>query len=249
MSQFFQLQAPEVYFAADMHFRDRALPGEADRRRRFGDFLGDIPPASALFLLGDLFDFFFEYATVVPKRYFDIYFMLRQTVERGVAVHLMGGNHDAWFGDFFREELGLQLHGDRVLFEAQNRKVCCEHGDMCLPGDQGYKRLRAVIRNPAVVKLSKAVHPDLMDAVAAAVSSESKRRSKAIQAEIAKNLADRAPRAYFTAGNDVFVMGHVHFPIHRIHDGRDFMIVGDWVDHFTFGKLQGGRLTLEKARD
>ena len=78
---------------------------------------------------------------------------------------------------------------------------------------------------------------------------KSKRRSKAIQAEVAKTLADRAASHYFDHGNDIFVMGHVHHPIHRIHDGKEFMIVGDWVDHFTYGKLQGGKLSLEKAKD
>lgn len=247
MSTYLQLQDAELYFAADMHFRSQPHHDDSERRRSFSAFVDRIPAGASLLLLGDVFDFFFEYRAVVAKGYFDIYELLYRTQRRGVNIHLLGGNHDAWYTDFFRDELGLTVHGDRILVEAQGRRICCEHGDLCLPGDQGYKRLRAVIRNPGVIKASRIVHPDWMDKLAERVSYESKMRSRTVQEELANQLAERANAFFFGRGNDAFIMGHIHFPLHRIQDGKDFMILGDWIEHCTYGKLQGGQLSLEKA--
>ena len=247
MSAYLSIDRPQLYFTADMHFRSQPHHDDSARRRAFSAFVEAIPDDAALFLLGDVFDFFFEYKAVVAKGYFDIYELLYRTRRRGVDIHLLGGNHDAWFTTFFRDELGITVHGDRILAESQGRRMCLEHGDLCIPGDQGYKRLRSVIRNPGVIKASRIVHPDWMDRLAERVSYESKKRSRTVQEEMAKELAEMAPSFFFGRGNDIFVMGHVHFPIHRIHDGKEFMIVGDWIEHCTYGKLQGGKLSLEKV--
>lgn len=249
MDTYLKISSPDVRFLADTHFRDRLLAGEDERRRAFRSFLDGLPSESALFLLGDIFDFFFEYATVVSKRYFDIFTALYNATQRGVEIHFLGGNHDYWVRDFLSEELGITLHGDEVLIDCQGRKVLCTHGDMFMPGDDNYKMIRSVIRNRFVVRAAKILHPDLMDAIAGGVSQTTRRRNHTNHLEdMAKRLADAARSRCFAKENDIFIMGHVHYPLHRIDNGREFMIVGDWIKDFTYARIKDGKLSLEKFK-
>ena len=135
MDSYLSIPCSELYFLADSHFRDGRIPEEAERRCRFVHFLSQIPDNSAVFLLGDIFDFYFEYATFVSKRYFDIYDALYRTTSRGVDVHFLAGNHDAWYTDFLTNDLGITSHGEDVFVESQGRKIWCTHGDLFMPGD------------------------------------------------------------------------------------------------------------------
>ncbi len=250
MDSYSNISYPQVFFLADTHFHNPRSEAEAQRRRRFIRFLETVPEDSAVFLLGDIFDFYFEYGSVVLKRYFDILHAVRTCVERGVEVHFLGGNHDYWVGDFLSSEIGITLHrGDDILIESQGRRICCAHGDLVLPGDGNYRRIRAIIRNPFVVGAAKTLHPDLMNAIATRISNGSKKRKRGALAKTANHLGDIAPGEFFCKGNDVFIIGHVHYPFHRVYDDRDFMIVGDWIQSYTYGKLEDGKLSLEKAPD
>jgi len=248
MREYAAISASEVLFLADSHFRDRRAPGESDRRRRFIEFLSAVPAGTAVFLLGDIFDFYFEYASVVPKRHTDILHALHSCSKRGVEVHFLGGNHDYWFGDFLREEIGLLPHRDDVFIACQGRKIWCTHGDLFLTGDKSYRTIRSVIRNRAVIAAAKIIHPDLMDAIAARVSHESKRRNRRSVADVARELASRPDATFFSMGNDMIVMGHIHYPLHEVKNGKDLVIVGDWITQFTYARLVGGRVSLETFR-
>ena len=244
MDEYLQISSSEIFFVADSHFRDRRLPGEAERRDRFIQFLLGVPKGAALFLLGDIFDFYFEYATVVPKRYFDIFYALNSCRSRGVEVHFLGGNHDYWFGDFIGRDLGMYVHNDDFLIEGQGRKIRCTHGDLLVPDDRGYRTLRSILRNPFLIKTATLLHPDLLSGIARRVSGGTNKKRKA-QKETANRLANAAGDNCYRWGNDAFVMGHIHYPLHRVHDGRDFVIVGDWIDNFSFAKLADGKISLE----
>jgi UDP-2,3-diacylglucosamine hydrolase len=245
MDSYTTLSKPEVFFLADSHFRDRNRPGESERRRTFIRFLSSVPPASAVFLLGDIFDFYFEYASVVPKRYFDVLHALYDCTRAGAEVHFLGGNHDYWFGDFLRDEIGVVPHGDDVFVSCQGRRIWCTHGDLLLPGDDSYRTIRSIIRNRFIVRVAKLLHPDLMDAIASRVSQGSKNRNRRSVQDMAHEIARRPPETYFSRGNDVLVMGHVHYPLHEVKDGKDLVIVGDWITQFTYARLSGGRVFLE----
>jgi len=249
MLQYLELKSPRIYFLADAHFLDPRNAAESQRRARFRAFLEEVPDDAAVFLLGDIFDFFFEYRRVITKRYFDLFHSIYEAGRRGVDIHLLGGNHDCWFEDFLNDDLGVTLHGDRILIRSQGRNIYCSHGDLFIPNDQNYRLIRSIIRNPLIVKVTRfLLHPDWMDVLAVSVSNHSKGRDRSRQPEIANHLADIAGESFFKWDNDVFIMGHVHSPLHRIHEGRDFMIVGDWIESFTYGLLQGGKLSLEKFR-
>lgn len=248
MNEYLRIESPELLFLADTHFRDRRNPREETRRERFADFLRSVAVGSHVFLLGDIFDFYFGYGSVVSKRYFDVFTTLHEASRRGVELHFVGGNHDYWVDDFLHDEIGLTLHGEWVLVECQGRRICCTHGDQELPGDRGYKVLRTLIRNPYVIKAAKMIHPDLMDRIARSVSKETRKRHRLTQEETANSVADFGAESCFAHNNDIFIMGHVHHPLHRNRNGRDFLILGDWIENFTYGRLKDGKVTLEKLK-
>lgn len=249
MPSFVPLAADDVLFVADTHFRDRSNPAEAARRSRFLRFLESVPAGCALFLLGDIFDFYFEYRSVVSNRYFDLFCGLRRCTERGVRLHFIGGNHDHWAGRFLSEEVGVEIHTTEILFEAQGRRVVCSHGDLVMPRDWGYKILKTVIRNPLVVVASRWIHPDLLDAIAGAVSNGSRAVGGRSQEAGAQRLSDWAHERFFDRGNDIYVMGHVHHALRDERAGREFLIVGDWFRAATYARLYEGSITLETFTD
>jgi UDP-2,3-diacylglucosamine hydrolase len=249
MTDYIEIQDEDIRFLADTHFRSRETEGEAPRRDRFIRFLSGIPRASSLILLGDIFDFYFEYRSVVCKRFVDLFGALMDCRDRGVNLHFLGGNHDYWVGDFAINDLGMTVHRNEILIAAQGRKILCAHGDLVMPGDIGYKILKSIIRNRVVIGASRWIHPDIMDAIARGVAKGSRAISKAPQEARARRMADLAHRKFFSRGNDVFVMGHVHFPLHDVRDGREFLLVGDWIENFTYGRLNQGKLTLERFTD
>lgn len=242
------LRSPDVRIVADTHFRDARVPAERERRDRFIRFLDDLPVHCELFLIGDIFDFYFEYRSVVSRRYVDILAALRRTTARGIPVHFLGGNHDYWVGDRFASELGVTLHERDIFIEAQGRRVVLAHGDLVMPRDYGYKALKSVIRNRFVITLARWIHPDLLDALATGVSLGSRKVFHIPWEERARAVTAHAWEHFFTRGNDAFVMGHVHYPLHETRDGREFMLVGDWLEHYTYARLTNGRLRLETVK-
>lgn len=248
MTDFFEIRDKEIRFLADTHFRSREVSGESERRDRFIRFLDGLPSGSTLVLLGDIFDFYFEYRSVVCKRFVDLFSALSACGRRGVSLHYLGGNHDYWVGDFFSKDLGMTIHQGEFLLTSQGRKIVCAHGDLVMPRDAGYKILKTIIRNRFVIGASKWIHPDIMDAIARGVATSSRRLSKTPQENRAKRIADLAHRRFFSRGNDAFVMGHVHYPLHDARDGRDFVLLGDWIQNFTYAMLCGSVLSLEQFK-
>jgi len=249
MTDFKAISNNDIRFVADTHFRSREVPGEARRRDVFIRFLRSLPEGAALYLLGDIFDFYYEYRSVVGKRFVDLFAEFLACGERGIEMHFLGGNHDYWVGDFITEGLGMTLHWNEILICAQGRKIVCAHGDLAMPGDWGYKFVRPFIRNRLLIGASRWIHPDIMDAIARAVATGSRKMSKEPQEANARRVSERAHREFYTRGNDAFIMGHVHYPLLDSRDGNDFMLVGDWFESFTYGRLSDGELTLNCFTD
>ncbi|MFH1755409.1 MAG: UDP-2,3-diacylglucosamine diphosphatase [Candidatus Latescibacterota bacterium] len=234
-----------MVFVSDTHFKRRYAPDEKDRRERFLSFLGRLHAGSVLVLLGDIFDFYFEHRSTIPKHYFDIFYALCGCVQRGVRVHFLGGNHDYWTKNFLQDGLGIIVHKKRILFACQGRKILCVHGDLAMSGDVGYKILRTVIQSRPVIAAAGLLHPDLLEAIAAFVSQKSKSQQSGSHETIAHALGAAAGGRFFEQQNDVFVMGHIHHPHHVQPDGRDFVILGGWLEHFTYGRLSEGKIAVE----
>ncbi len=234
-----------VYFVADAHLGAEAADREAGRLRSLHDFLASLPGrAESLIIVGDLFDFWFEYRTAIPRRYFATLALLRRLHDAGVKLTYLNGNHDFWLGRFLHEEIGADTRDGAVTVEAQGRRVWVHHGDGLVGGDLGYRVLRRVIRHPVSIALYGLLHPDLGIPLAGAVSRWS-RRSRPDRPPDQDRLWREIALPRFAEGFDTVVIGHFHQAYERRERGGSFVVLGDWIDRFTYAVLEDGAVRLK----
>ena len=236
----------EALFVSDVHLGSGEGPEERDREARFLSFLdARARGARRLFILGDLFDFWFEYGHAMPRRHLAVVRRLGALADAGVELTYFGGNHDWWAGAFMRGELGAAVFDDPARVDVAGRKLWLMHGDGQARGDLGYKMLKGVLRNRLAIAAYRAIHPDLGIPLAHAVSrlSRATRDESRVDREwLYRQLA--VPR--WPEGVDAVLSGHYHHPTHFRRDGRDFLILGDWIGNFTFASLNDGRFALAR---
>ncbi len=235
-----------VYFIADAHLGAEPEEREAPRRQRLHDFLTSLPGrARALYIVGDLFDFWFEWGSAIPRRHFETLTLLRDLVRAGVEVHYLNGNHDFWLGPFLRDQVGLVTHDGAVTLGTQGHRIWLHHGDGLVGGDLGYRVLKKVIRSDAAIGLYRALHPDFGWWLAHRVSHWS-RHSREDRPPNPDRLWREIGEPRFRDGFDTVMIGHFH-QVYERRDGPNTMFVlGDWIDSFTSVRLEDGVFTLEK---
>ena len=241
-------QRQSVYFVSDAHLGSG--PQHDLRVRTLVAFLRSIQDsASEVYVLGDLFDFWFEYKHAIPKGHFRVLRALAELVEAGVRVHYLGGNHDFWCGSYLSREVGLTVHPRPIRVEHQGRKLFLAHGDGLGPGDTGYRILKKVLRNPVAIALYRTIHPDLGIPFAYKVSKTSREYTAGLEVLLGR-MSRHVISPQMRDGVDAVVIGHIHVPIHRTGPGAmDFLIIGDWLENFTYVKLTGGAFHLERFRE
>jgi UDP-2,3-diacylglucosamine hydrolase len=234
-----------AYFISDAHLGTDPARLEAAREQRLHRFLACLPgKADTLYVVGDLFDFWFEYRTAIPRRYFGTLAALERLREAGVRIVYLAGNHDFWLGPFLRDELGIETREGALELELQGRRIWVHHGDWLIGGDLGYKVLKRVIRNPVSIGLYGLLHPDLGIPLAHWASRLS-RHSRAGRPLDADRLHREIAAPRFAAGFDAVLIGHFHHAHEHRENGRDFFVLGDWIERFTYVVLERGRFRLE----
>jgi len=225
-----------IYFISDQHLgREKNEDKKIEKLFSFFDYIA--PTASALYIVGDFFDFYFEYKTQIPKKYYEVFRRLSCLTEKHVQVHYFTGNHDFWLGRFF-ESIGISVHksSERVLL--QGKRVYIAHGSEMISFDP----MNLVLRNRVAIALFYLLHPDLAYKIASFVSRISRMNSK--------KKTIRWRKLYDIAGKilqgdiDAVILGHIHIPIHRKLDGKDFILLGDWVKYFSYAVMRKGKLSL-----
>lgn len=230
-----------VYFTSDHHFG--AGPDQEARVRRFCRWLDTLNDSVTVYLLGDVFDFWLDYPTYMPKIHMEVLYALSRLRDRGTDLVFVGGNHDLWCADFFRETLHVPSLESGSVVELQGRRLKLHHGDGLLAGDEAYKLYRTVVRHPVPVFLAKAIHPELLHAFANWLSRSSRKRYRGSEEDILDSIrrfAARQPPADF----DHLVVGHIHLPVQIAFGNWTFTCLGDWVKHFTAARLRDGELQL-----
>jgi UDP-2,3-diacylglucosamine hydrolase len=246
-----QIQIPQgkkAYFASDFHL---GFPGHAESRERESHLLAWLElveqDGSDLFLLGDLFDFWFEYNEVVPKGFVRFIGRLAHLADQGIRMHLFVGNHDLWMADYFEHEISAQIYREPTRFEfstgGKTYQIFMGHGDGLGPGDYGYKLLKRIFTNAIAKFLFKILHPDLGIGLAHFWSNT--RKSQTINAgEVPFNPETDFILAYvreqfqvdYQLGKacDAYVFGHRHHPIEFALNGHSaYFNLGDWFSpHF-----------------
>ena len=228
------------YIASDIHLG--AVPRE--RERAFVRFLEHVGAAGrSLLLVGDLFDFWFEWGEVVPGRHVRVLAALADLVDAGMPVTLMGGNHDAWGGRYLREEIGVAFYPDMFRTEIAGRSALIAHGDGVGRGDLRYRALKAVLRSRLSIAGFRALHPMLgMRIARAASTTENKAESDLAAKGRARYIEEWArERLREEPGLDLVICGHAHLPaIVEVDPGRYYLNAGDWVTHCTYLTLRAG---------
>jgi UDP-2,3-diacylglucosamine hydrolase len=244
--------AKKIYFASDQHLGAPTPQFSFPREKKFVAWLDEVKgDAEAIFLLGDLFDFWFEYKTVVPKGFVRVLGKLAEIRDSGVRIYFFVGNHDLWMDDYFETELNIPVFHDLKEFEFNNKKFLIGHGDGKGPGDLGYKRMKKIFTNSFFKRLFRWIHPDLGVKFGQYLSVKNKLISGEEDVKFlgAENewLVKYAQRRLETQHFDFFVFGHRHLPLEiQISKNSKYINLGDWIGYFTYGVFDGETFELKK---
>lgn len=245
----------KVYFASDFHLGIPDHDSSLKREKMLVEWLEQCrEDCKELFLMGDIFDFWFEYKTVIPKGYVRILGKLAEMVDQGIPVHLFTGNHDIWAFNYLQQEIGIKIHRKPEVRRMDGKIFYLAHGDGLGPGDRGYKFLKKVFSNPVNQWLFRWLHPDIGARMALYFSHKSRLANivKEEKKENRINIQDEMLFKYcegILAKNkeiDFFIFGHRHLPTdYALSDRSRMIILGDWLTNFTFASFDGKDLKLE----
>lgn len=241
----------KIYFASDQHFGAPTFEESKVREQKFVKWLDEIKSdAEVIFLLGDLFDFWFEYKKVVPKGFVRVLGKLAELKGSGIQIHFFVGNHDLWMRDYFETELNIPVYYKPQEFTFNNKTFLIGHGDGLGPGDNGYKRMKKVFTNPVSKWFYRWLHPDIGVGLAQYLSVKNKLISGD---EDVKFLGEEnewlvlyCKKKLTEKQYDYFVFGHRHLPMEiSISENSKYINTGDWVSYFTYGVFDGDKLALK----
>tara|TARA_R110002012_G_scaffold14093_1_gene59154 strand:+ start:9271 stop:10023 length:753 start_codon:yes stop_codon:yes gene_type:complete len=241
----------KIYFASDNHLGAPTAEASRPREQKFVTWLDEIKgDAAAIFLMGDLFDFWFEYKTVVPKGFTRTLGKLAEITDSGIPVHFFVGNHDLWMNGYFQEELGIPVYHKPQEYTFNNKTFLIGHGDGLGPGDNGYKRMKKIFKNPVFKWLFKWLHPDIGVKIAQYLSVKNKLISGDDDAKFLGEdnewLVQYCKRKLETKHSDYFIFGHRHLPLEiDLNKNSKYVNLGDWIQYYTYGVFDGENLELK----
>jgi UDP-2,3-diacylglucosamine hydrolase len=239
----------KLYFASDFHLGTGTYAQYREREARLVQWLGQIKAdASEVFLMGDVFDFWFEYKTVVPKGYIRFLGKLAELSDAGIKLYLFKGNHDMWMFDYFERELGATIISNELEIERNGKKFYLHHGDGLGPGDNFYKVLKKFFRSKFCQWLFARLHPNLGVGIAnywsshSRIVNEKKEYPKPGQQEWLVIYCRELLKTHFY---DYLIFGHRHLPLNIPLNGKSTYInLGEWVHHNSYAVFDGETVTL-----
>lgn len=241
----------KIYFISDFHLGAPTSEESLIRERKICQWLETIKAdVSILFILGDVFDFWFEYRHVVPKGYVRILGKLAEIADKGIPIYLFTGNHDMWMFDYLPKELGIKLYRQPEEFNFDNRKFLIGHGDGLGPGDHGYKFIKKVFANKFCQWLFARLHPNFGISLANLWSRKSRQHTGHHDAKYLGDdkeyLVQYIIETEKTKHFDYYIFGHRHLPIDKQIESSHYINLGDWLSYFTYAEWDGSKLSLKK---
>lgn len=242
----------KIYFLSDFHLGVPDHAQSLEREKKIVKFLDQAAKdASEIHILGDIFDFWFEYETAVPRGFVRLLGKIASIVDSGIPVHVFIGNHDMWIFDYLPKELGVQLHREPIERNFDNKRFFIGHGDGLGPGDNGYKFIKKVFRNPICQWLFARFHPNFGIGLANFWSGRS--RKKNWDNDRKWNGSENEFLVQFCKAEeqnthfDYYVFGHRHLPIDmEIAPHSRYINLGDWITNFSYGVFDAGNLQLKR---
>ncbi len=241
----------KTYFASDFHLGIDVRFSSAERERQIVAWLDNIAPdAEAIYLVGDVFDFWFEYRHAVPKGYTRLLGKLAALTDSGIPVYFFIGNHDMWMFRYFEEELGIPTYRQPIVRELSGKTFFIGHGDGLGPGDYGYKFLKKVFNNRLCQRLFSGIHPDLGIALALYFSGRSRQGNPEIPEFLGPDkewLVQFCNETLDKQDIDFFVFGHRHLPIdYVLKNGKSrYINLGEWMYSNSYAVFDGNDISIE----
>ncbi len=229
--------------------------GSLIREKKVVAFLDSIKAtAQEIFIVGDIFDFWYEYKNVVPKGYVRLLGKLAELTDSGIQIHFFLGNHDMWMSGYFERELNIPVYSEPKIFERFGKKLYVGHGDGLGPGDEGYKFLKKIFRNPFCQWLFGFAHPSIGIGVANYFSRKSRAKTgnsdEIFLGEDKEWLIVYCKEVLQKEHFDYFIFGHRHLPLTIQLNGKSqYINLGDWIRNFTYAEFDGNTLELKKWED
>lgn len=244
----------KIYFLSDFHLGAPDYETSLQREKKIVAFLQSIRhDAAAIFIVGDMFDFWFEYKHVTPKGYVRLLGKLAEITDSGIPVHFFVGNHDMWMRGYFEKELNIPVYFQSKSFEWNGKKFFIGHGDGLGPGDHGYKALKKVFRNKFSQFLFGLLHPSWGIGLANFFSRKSRKKTgskdEVFLGEENEWLIVFSKEVLAKEHYDYFIFGHRHLPLDiKLSENSRYINLGDWIKYFTYAEFDG-QMTLLKTLD
>ena len=241
----------KIYLLSDFHLGAPNYDASLEREKQVVAFLQSIEDcAAAIFIVGDIFDFWFEYDHVVPKGFVRLLGQIAKLTDKGIPVHVFTGNHDLWMRHYFEEELGCKVYHGPQVFHFNDKACYIVHGDGLGPGDAGYKFIKKIFTNPICKWLFKWVHPDMGVGVANYFSRKSRAKTGNADAQFLGEenewLICYSKEVLQKQHYDYLIFGHRHFPLDLTIGNSHYINLGDWIQNFTYASFDGEKMEIDK---
>ena len=245
----------KIYFASDLHLGTPDYETSLRREKLFVEWLDMArQDAAEIYLVGDIFDFWHDYKTVVPRGYVRLLGKLTEIADSGIALHIFTGNHDLWFDGYFEKELGAKVYTSPIERTYNGKLFFIGHGDGLGPQDHGYKFVKKVFTNPVCKWLFRWLHPDIGIRLASYLSYSSRYSGGSHKLEeflgedrewlvaYCKRLLERKPYDYF-------IFGHRHLPLDIVVNSSRYINLGDWLDYNSYAVWDGEKLETARYKE
>ena len=241
----------KIYFASDLHLgvpnREKSLV----REKLFVQWLDEIKnDAEAIYLVGDIFDFWFEYKKAVPKGYVRLLGKLAEISDSGIPIHIFTGNHDMWLFDYLEDEINAHIYREPIEISIKGKRFFISHGDGLGPGDNGYKLIKKIFKNKLCQWLFERIHPNLGISIAQYWSKKSRiangEKDESYHSE-KEWLTQFCKEKMKTIEVDYFIFGHRHLPLEvDLGNNTIYINLGEWVNYNSYAVFDGKRLELKR---
>lgn len=246
----------KIYFASDFHLGLSAFSRqhEIDREKKIIRWLDSIEMnAQAIFLVGDIFDFWFEYSHAIPKGFARFMGKIANLVDKGIPVYFFTGNHDLWMFGYLQQELGIVIYQNPIELEINKSTFLLGHGDGLGPGDTFYKIIKKIFTSKVSQWIFKWIHPDIGIRLASRWSKSSRHKNGESDEEFLGEkefLIQYCKKKEDEKHHDFYVFGHRHMPLDvEIGSKSKYYNLGEWINNFTFGEYDGEAFKLKTFED
>jgi len=243
----------KIYFASDVHLGLPNYKESLAREKRFVQWLDSIKhDAKEIILLGDIFDFWFEYKRAIPRGFTRFLGKLCEITDSGIPVHFFTGNHDMWIFDYLPKETGIILYKEPIVKEYSGKKFFLAHGDGLGPGDRSYKLLKKIFASRFSQWLFARFHPNIGIWIANTWSTHSRysRETRPFEGEDKEWLILYSKKLLKSEDYDYMVYGHRHLPMDlQLNEKTRYINLGDWITNFTYAVFDGEKMELQKFKD